>query len=237
MPFFSVLLKKGFSLLKALVLALVLGPLIVLVIYRVAPPPLTPLMVIRLFEGDGLSKDWTSLENITPSLPKLVIAAEDNTFCSHWGFDIESYQAQLEKSLKGRASRGASTISMQLAKNLFLWPGRSYVRKALEIPLTLYVELVLPKHRIMELYLNVVEFGPGIYGAEAAARAHFNTPAGELSLQQAAQLAAVLPNPRRWSASKPTGYIQGRASLYRQRVDQLGPDYFACVTSEGARPR
>ena len=211
-------------------LALVFGPVILLTLYRVVPPPITPLMVIRLFEGEGINKEWTPLEEMQPSLPKLVIAAEDNTFCSHWGFDLEAYQAQLEKSLKGRTSRGASTLSMQLAKNLFLWPGRSYVRKALEIPLTLYVELVLPKRRIMELYLNVVEFGPGIYGAEAAARAHFNTSAGKLSLQQAAQLAAVLPNPRRWSASKPSGYIQGRASLYRQRIDQLGPDYVACIT-------
>ena len=217
-------------LLKAALLALVFGPVILLVLYRVVPPPITPLMVIRLFEGEGINKEWTPLEEMQPSLPKLVIAAEDNTFCSHWGFDLEAYQAQLEKSLKGRTSRGASTLSMQLAKNLFLWPGRSYVRKALEIPLTLYVELVLPKHRIMELYLNIVEFGPGIYGAEAAARAHFNTSAEKLSLQQAAQLAAVLPNPRRWSASKPTSYIQSRASLYRQRVDQLGPDYVACIT-------
>lgn len=230
MPYFLGLLKRSLPILKGFALALVFGPFILLVIYRVAPAPLTPLMVIRLFEGEGFAKDWIPLEQMPSTLPKLVIAAEDNTFCSHWGFDIEAYQAQLEKSLKGRASRGASTISMQLAKNLFLWPGRSYVRKALEIPLTLYVELVLPKRRIMELYLNVVEFGPGIYGVEAAARAHFNTSADKLSPQQASQLAAVLPNPRRWSASKPTGYIQGRASLYRQRVDQLGPDYVACIT-------
>jgi monofunctional biosynthetic peptidoglycan transglycosylase len=230
MPFFSRLLRRSLPLLKAALLALFFGPVILLVLYRVVPPPITPLMVIRLFEGEGINKEWTPLEEMQPSLPKLVIAAEDNTFCSHWGFDIDAYQVQLEKSLKGRASRGASTLSMQLAKNLFLWPGRSYVRKALEIPLTLYVELVLPKRRIMELYLNVVEFGPGIYGAEAAARAHFKTSVGKLSLQQAAQLAAVLPNPRRWSASKPSGYIQGRASLYRQRVDQLGPDYVACIT-------
>jgi monofunctional biosynthetic peptidoglycan transglycosylase len=230
MPFFLRLLRRSLPLLKAALLVLVFGPVILLVLYRVVPPPITPLMVIRLFEGEGINKEWTPLEEMQPSLPKLVIAAEDNTFCSHWGFDLEAYQAQLEKSLKGRTSRGASTLSMQLAKNLFLWPGRSYVRKALEIPLTLYVELVLPKHRIMELYLNIVEFGPGLYGAEAAARAHFNTSAEKLSLQQAAQLAAVLPNPRRWSASKPTGYIQNRASLYRQRVDQLGPDYVACIT-------
>ena len=230
MQTFRTFWTRALPYLAGFLLVLAFGPLVILLAYRFVPPPLTPLMVIRLFEGEGLSKDWTSLENITPSLPKLVIAAEDNTFCSHWGFDLEAYQAQLEKSLKGRTSRGASTLSMQLAKNLFLWPGRSYVRKALEIPLTLYVELVLPKRRIMELYLNVVEFGPGIYGAEAAARAHFNTSADKLSLQQAAQLAAVLPNPRRWSASKPTGYIQNRASLYRQRVDQLGPDYVACIT-------
>ena len=230
MQFPRLTLRATVKYLAITLIGVVLVPIPILLAYRFVPPPLTPLMVIRLFEGEGLSKDWTSLDKITPSLPKLVIAAEDNTFCSHWGFDIEAYQAQLEKSLKGRASRGASTLSMQLAKNLFLWPGRSYVRKALEIPLTLYVELVLPKRRIMELYLNVVEFGPGIYGAEAAARAHFNTSAEKLSLQQAAQLAAVLPNPRRWSAAKPTGYIQSRASLYRQRVDQLGPDYLACIT-------
>lgn len=230
MPFLIRLLRRSVPFLGAIAFALLVGPLFLLMIYRIVPPPVTPLMVIRLFEGEALSKNWTSLEKISPSLPKLVIAAEDNTFCSHWGFDIAVYQAQLEKSLKGRASRGASTISMQLAKNLFLWPGRSYIRKALEIPLTLYVELVLPKRRIMELYLNVVEFGPGIYGAEAAAQAHFNTSADKLSPRQSAQLAAVLPNPRRWSASKPTGYIQGRASLYGRRVDQLGPDYVACVT-------
>lgn len=230
MQFPRLTLRATVKYLAITLIGLFLVPIPVLLVYRLLPPPLTPLMMIRLFEGEGLRKDWTSFEKITPSLPKLVIAAEDNTFCSHWGFDLAAYQAQLEKSLKGRASRGASTISMQLAKNLFLWPGRSYVRKALEIPLTLYVELVLPKRRIMELYLNVVEFGPGLYGVEAAARAHFNTSADKLSAQQAAQLAAVLPNPRRWSAARPTGYIQSRASLYRQRVEQLGPDFFACVT-------
>ena len=120
-------------------------------------------------------------------------------------------------------------ISMQVAKNLYLWPGRSYIRKALELPLALLIDLLWGKKRMMEIYLNIAEWGPGIYGAEAAARAHFRLPAARLSETQAAQMAAVLPNPRRWSASSPTPYIQNRAQLYRQRVGQLGDAYLGCL--------
>ncbi|MBL8690524.1 MAG: monofunctional biosynthetic peptidoglycan transglycosylase [Rhodospirillaceae bacterium] len=212
-----------------LLLAVLLAPLVVLLAYRFLPVPGTPLMLIRLAEGESLRYDWVPLTAIAPSLPRLVVAAEDNLFCRHWGFDVDAFQRELEKALDGEESRGASTISMQVAKNLFLWPGRSFVRKGLEAWLTPYVELVLPKRRIIEIYLNIAEWGPGIYGAEAAARAHFKIPAARLSEGQAAQMAAVLPNPRRWSASAPTGYIQNRAALYRQRVGQLGDAYLGCL--------
>lgn len=211
------------------VAVVLLAPLVLLLAYRFLPVPGTPLMLMRLAEGEPLRYDWVSLGEIAPSLPRLVVAAEDNLFCRHWGFDADAVQRELEKALDGEESRGASTLSMQVAKNLFLWPGRSFVRKGLEAWLTPYVELVLPKRRIIEIYLNIAEWGPGIYGAEAAARAHCRVPAARLSEAQAAQMAAVLPNPRRWSASSPTPYIQNRAQLYRQRVGQLGDAYLGCL--------
>jgi monofunctional biosynthetic peptidoglycan transglycosylase len=215
--------------LLGLVAAVLLAPLAVLLAYRFLPVPGTPLMLIRLSEGEPFRYDWVPLTAIAPSLPRLVVAAEDNLFCRHWGFDVDAFQRELERALDGEESRGASTLSMQVAKNLFLWPGRSFVRKGLEAWLKPYVELVLPKRRIIEIYLNIAEWGPGIYGAEAAARAHFKIPATRLNEAQAAQMAAVPPNPRRWSASAPTPYIQNRAALYRQRVGQLGDAYLGCL--------
>ena len=191
-----------------------LAPLVVLAVYRFVPPPGTPLMLIRLAEGEDLRYRWVPLE--------------DNLFCRHWGFDLKALEEQVSSALDGEETRGASTLSMQVAKNLFLWPGRSFLRKGLEAWLTPYVELVLPKRRILEIYLNIAEWGPGLYGAEAAAQAHFRVPASRLSPQQASQLAAVLPNPRRWSAASPNAYIQGRAQTYRQRVPQLGAEYLGC---------
>lgn len=216
-------------LLLRIVAVVLLAPLAALLAYRFLPVPGTPLMLIRLAEGEPLRYDWVPLTAIAPSLPRLVVTAEDNLFCRHWGFDVDAFQRELERALDGEESRGASTLSMQVAKNLFLWPGRSFVRKGLEAWLTPYVELVLPKRRIIEIYLNIAEWGPGIYGAEAAARAHFKIPAARLNEAQAAQMAAVPPNPGRWSASAPTPYIQNRAALYRQRVGQLGDAYLGCL--------
>jgi monofunctional glycosyltransferase len=204
-------------------LGVLLGPPALLLVYRFLPVPLTPLMVIRLAAGEGLRKDWVSLDEVAPALPQAVIAAEDNRFCEHFGFDWQELEGQIDALLAGERARGASTISMQTAKNLFLWPGRDLVRKALEAWLTPQVELLLPKRRIVEVYLNVVEFGPGIYGAEAAARAYFDKPASALSAREAALLAAVLPSPRSWSPTRPTPYLQGRARTIRTRIDQLGP--------------
>ena len=180
-------------------------------------------MVIRLLQGEGLHKTWVPLEAIAPVLPYAVIAAEDNRFCEHAGFDWKELGGQIDAALAGGRARGASTITMQTAKNLFLWPGRDLVRKALEAWFTPQIELLWPKRRIIEVYLNIAEFGPGIYGAEAAARTYFGKSAAGLGKREAALLAAVLPNPRSWSPARPTKYLQSRARTIRTRIDQLGP--------------
>jgi monofunctional biosynthetic peptidoglycan transglycosylase len=208
-------------LLAGLLIVLFVPPALLLA-YRFLPVPLTPLMVIRLVEGEGLRKRWVSLSEVAPVLPQAVVAAEDNRFCEHAGFDWEELGGQIDALLAGARARGASTITMQTAKNLFLWPGRDFVRKVLEAWLTPQIELLWPKRRIMEVYLNVVELGPGIYGAEAAARVYFGKSASALSRQEAALLAAILPNPRDWSPVRPTEYLLGRARTIRTRIEQLG---------------
>ncbi|HET6468923.1 MAG TPA: monofunctional biosynthetic peptidoglycan transglycosylase [Geminicoccaceae bacterium] len=206
----------------ALLIFLLLPPL-VLAVFRFVPVPVTPLMVIRLVEGEELAKRWVPLDEIARPVPQAVIAAEDNFFCSHRGFDWPALKSQLEAAFGGDRPRGASTISMQTAKNLFLWPGRDPLRKVLEAWLTPQLELFWGKRRIMEVYLNIVEFGPGIYGVEAAARAYFDKSAAKLGREEAARLAAVLPNPRQWSAQRPTRYIAQRTRTIQTRIQQLGP--------------
>ncbi|ART81309.1 monofunctional biosynthetic peptidoglycan transglycosylase [Oceanisphaera profunda] len=222
-----------FSFLKRLVrwlLALVIVlPLLLTLVYRFLPVPVTPLMLIRLIEGESLSKHWQPAHRIANSLKASVIASEDNKFCQHSGFDWDAF-ADVASEFKNEGKlRGGSTISMQTAKNLYLWPGRSWVRKGLEAVYTPMLELMLPKERIMTLYLNIAEFGPGIYGAEAAAQAYFNTSAAKLSPYQSALLAAVLPSPRQYNAGRPSAYVQGRAATIRLRVTQLGP-LLSCVS-------
>jgi monofunctional biosynthetic peptidoglycan transglycosylase len=206
----------------------VLLPAVLLVIFRFVPVPLTPLMVIRLIEGEALHKDWVPLAQIAPSLRQAVVAAEDNLFCEHGGFDWTALGEVLDELRAGGQPRGASTITMQTAKNLFLWPERSLLRKGLEAWLTPQVELIWDKRRILEVYLNIVEMGPGIYGAEAAAQRHFGRSAADLGRLDSSLLAAVLPNPRAWSAAAPTDYILDRARTIRTRIDQLGP-MLACT--------
>ncbi len=206
------------------VLAVTVGvPLGLVLLYRVVPPPATPLMVLRLFEGEGWSRDWTALTEISAHLPRAVIAAEDNLFCRHNGFDWGSLQAAVEAYAAGEQAGGGSTVTMQTAKNLFLWPQRSLLRKALEVPPTLMLEVLWPKRRILEVYLNVAEWGPGIYGAEAASRHYFGKPAANLSARESTLLAAVLPNPREWSPAPAGPYVAQRARVIERRVGQLGP--------------
>jgi monofunctional biosynthetic peptidoglycan transglycosylase len=207
----------------ALLVIFVVAPLALILLYRFVPPPVTPLMLIRLVEGHGLSRDWVSWEEISPQLRQAVVASEDNLFCEHSGFDWQSLQAAAEAYASGEQAGGGSTISQQTAKNLFLWPQRSVVRKAMEVPLTAAIEVIWPKRRILEVYLNIVELGPGIYGAEAAARHYFDRAAGDLTAAQAARLAAVLPNPLEWSPQPAGSYVQQRGRVIQARIRQLGP--------------
>jgi monofunctional biosynthetic peptidoglycan transglycosylase len=208
--------------LRIVLLGALLGPPALILVYRVAPPPLTPLMVQRLVQGHGLRKDWRPLARISPHLARAVIASEDNLFCRHWGFDARALREQVERALDGERARGASTITQQTAKNVLLWGGRDPLRKALEAWLAPQLELLWGKRRVLEVYLNVIETGPGLYGAEAAARAYFAKPAADLTRREAALVAAVLPNPLRWSPARPTRYIQVRARTIEARVGQLG---------------
>lgn len=199
-------------------------------IYRFIPVPVTPLMVIRLWEQAWdekkdvrLYKDWVSIDNISKNMPQAVYAAEDQKFLEHNGFDWKAMEEAWEKNKKGKRIKGASTISQQTAKNVFLWPSRNLVRKGLEAYFTFLIETIWTKERIMEVYLNVIEMGPGIYGIEAASQTFYNRPASKLSRQQAAMIAAVLPNPIRWSPAKPTGYIRGRQSWILRQMNNLAP--------------
>lgn len=209
-------------------LALFIGISVVLTaFYRFVPPPVTPLMVIRLFEGNWISKDWQAYDTISPNLARAVIAAEDSGFCDHWGFDFKAIGKALRHNEKSGRLRGGSTISNQTAKNVFLWPGDSritrYARKAIEPYFTLLIEMMWGKKRILEVYLNVVEWAPGIYGAEAAAQHHFNKPASKLTRREAALLAAALPNPRRYNAGKPGNYVSRQANSIQRRMNDV-PD-------------
>jgi monofunctional biosynthetic peptidoglycan transglycosylase len=198
-----------------LVIALVVPPASVLV-YRFVPPPLTILMVQRVFEGHGLDYRWRPLPKMSPYLPQAAVASEDAHFCTHHGFDLQAIEmAARHNERRPNRLKGGSTISQQTAKNVFLWPGRSWARKGLEAGYTVLIETLWGKRRIMEVYLNVVEFGPGIYGAEAASQRFFHEPAADLSPAQAARLIAVLPKPLTWSAAAPQAFVERRV----RRID------------------
>ena len=187
---------------------------------RFIPVVVTPLMLIRCYQqvkaGEELklSHDWEPLENISNHLPIAVMASEDANFLQHHGFDYKAIEKAVERNHKHPEKRklGASTISQQTAKNVFLWPGRSWVRKGFEVYFTALIELMWPKERIMEVYLNSIEMGDGIYGAEAVADAHFNTTAKSLTKAQCALIAATLPNPRKFSSKNPSAYMLKRQS-------------------------
>jgi monofunctional glycosyltransferase len=198
------------------ILALVLvfgfiGPILVTAVYRFVAPPITYLMVERLFQGRGFDRHWRPIKEISPALVRAAIAAEDAKFCDHHGFDFDAMQKAAAYNEKSKRMRGGSTISQQTAKNVFLWPDRSYVRKGLEAYFTVLIEALWGKRRIMEVYLNSIEWGPGVYGAEAAARKNFGIGAGQLSPAQAARLAAILPSPLKWRAAQPGPYVMRRS--------------------------
>lgn len=193
-------------------------------LYRFVPVPLTPLMVIRSISslwGEtfvGINKDWVPLEEISPSVQKAILKAEDYRFFEHNGFDFEAIEKAIKYNKTHKKKKGASTISQQTAKNVFLWPNRDWIRKGLEAYFTVLIELTWPKDRIMEVYLNVIELGPGVYGVEAAAQKYFRRSAKNLNSSQASLIAAVLPNPRRFRIDRPSRYIVNRQRRILSRV-------------------
>jgi len=198
-------------------------------LFRFIPVPLTPLMLIRcgeqLFAGKELrlKHDWVSIEEISKNLPLAVVCSEDQNFMNHSGFDMDAIQRSVDAAKRGaKRVKGASTISQQTAKNVFLWPGRSWVRKGFEVYFTVLIEFFWSKERIMEVYLNSIEMGNGIYGAEAAANFYWKTSAKNLSKTQAAAIAAVLPNPRKYSANPPGPYVQERIGWIVGQMGQWG---------------
>lgn len=223
-------MKLLFRLLKFALLILVLFWGGGLLLWRFIDPPATPLMLIRMAERrEAIRYDPQPLSAMPAGLVRAVIASEDSRFCLHRGIDLGAVQEALDDYEETGRLRGASTITMQVARNLFLWPGGGFLRKALEAPLALALDAFWPKRRIMEVYLGIAETGPGLFGAEAAAQALFGIPASRLSESQAARLAAILPNPNRWNAAHPTAYIERRAGVIRGRVGQLAPAQFACL--------
>lgn len=194
-----------------LVIGFVLFSLAWVAVYRFVPPPITWLQARDAIAGKHVEREWAPLTAMTKALPRAVIGAEDAKFCEHAGFDLEAMEAAASANRAGKALRGGSTISQQTAKNAFLWPGRSYVRKGLEAWFTLLIELVWGKPRIMEVYLNIIEMGPGIYGMEAAAEHYFGTSVDKLSNRQAARLAAIVPQPLKRSAAVPSRQVKRSA--------------------------
>lgn len=209
---------------RLLLWGLLLGvtlPCALVILFRVVAPPITPLMLIRKIEGEGIERRWVPIEAVSPELVRAVIVAEDARFCRHHGFDWDSLGKAVDSYQQGGRLRGASTLSMQTAKNVFLWPGRNFLRKGLEAGFTVLIETLWGKRRILEIYFNVVEWGHGLYGAEAAAQRYFHRSARDLTRHQAAALAAVLPNPRRFSPITPSGFIQSRIHTIEARMGHL----------------
>jgi monofunctional glycosyltransferase len=212
-----------------LALAWVLASVLLVLLLRFVPVPYSGFMAQRQLaawrsgERDfKLRQRWVALDKVSRELPIALVAAEDQKFPAHHGFDVEAIRDAIEDAEDGERLRGASTISQQTAKNLFLWNSRSFVRKGLEAYFTVLIELCWPKQRILEVYLNVAEFGDGVYGAAAASEVFFHKTPGALSAREAALLAAVLPNPRRLRVDKPSAYVQRRAAWIERQARQLG---------------
>jgi len=204
---------------------------LIVLLFKFVPVPFTPLMGIRAMEHkkEGremtCSHEWVPIDEISLNLQKAVIASEDGRFLDHWGFDFEAMKKAFKNNQKGRKIKGGSTISQQTAKNVFLWQGRSYVRKALEAYYTVLIELVWGKKRIMEVYLNSIEMGDGVYGAEAAAKHWYRKDAASLTRYEAAGIAAILPNPRKYKASNSSSYINRRKAKISRYIPMIKLDY------------
>jgi monofunctional biosynthetic peptidoglycan transglycosylase len=219
-----------------IVLGLFALSLLGVVAYRFVPAPVTPLMLLRAAGGDPIHAPWLAARDIPPVIVEAVLTSEDQRFCQHRGFDFQEIDKALAAEEDGKRLRGASTISQQAARDLYLVPARSFVRKGFEAYFTVLMEALWPKARIAQAYLNTIEWGPGIYGVEAASEYAFHHPAKRLTAREAALLAAILPNPRRWSAATPTAYIRERAQTILERMGRHEADT-GCVKSLGDRSR
>lgn len=206
------------------VLIAIAVPVVLVPVYALVPPPFSTLELWQRITGVSVRKDWVPMDEIAPDLAYAVIMAEDGKFCDHAGVDWSAVREVLDSD----SARGASTITMQIAKNLFLWPSRSYLRKGLEVPLAYWMNLVWTKRRTIEIYLNIVEWGPGVFGAEAAAQHWFGVPASKLSRRQASLLVAILPNPNARSASRPGPFTNRYAATIERRTRQAGA-YVKCI--------
>jgi monofunctional glycosyltransferase len=198
-------------------------------IYRFVPPPLTYLTVRDEFAGAKVQKDWTSLDDMTANIAYAAIAAEDKNFCSHHGFDFDAIKQARRANAKGKPLRGASTISQQVAKNAFLWPQRSYVRKGLEAYFTVLIEVLWPKRRIMEVYLNIAEWGPAVYGAQAASVHYFDKDADALTRTEASRLVSILPSPLKWSPTHPSRRVGRKSRNVRKALGTVRSQYSDCL--------
>lgn len=214
--------------LKLLIIVFFAGSLFFVILFRFVNPPITWLMIQRGFERKTagkewkIDKQWKSFDEISPSMMRAAVAAEDQTFLENHGFDFASIEKAIKKNANSKKLIGGSTISQQTAKNVFLWPGRSIVRKGFEAWFTLLMEIFWSKKRIMEVYLNVIEMGDGIYGIEAASQAYFHKPASQLTNHEAAAIAVIFPSPLKWSATKPTRYLRHRQYLIMKNMRRLG---------------
>ena len=221
-------MNRFWRLLRNLIFIFFLTTISWVLLTRFLPVYITPLMMIRtiesVFSGEmpRNSKTWTPIGHISSNMVQAVVASEDNLFLKHHGFSVNDIEKAIKHNKKGKRIRGGSTISQQTAKNVFLWPQRSYFRKGLEAYFTVLIELIWPKERIMEVYLNVIETGNGIYGVQAAAEEYFDTNAASLSKSQSALIAACLPNPRKYNARNPSAYIQRRRSKIENVMSKIG---------------
>jgi monofunctional biosynthetic peptidoglycan transglycosylase len=207
-----------------LIVYLVLASIALVIVYRFVPPPITITQAGDLIEGNGLARNWVPLSRIDPQMAQAVIAAEDGRFCEHHGFDFRAIEEAAKRNARGRKLRGGSTVSQQVAKNVFLWQGRSWIRKGLEAWFTVLIEAIWGKRRIMEMYLNEVETGIGTYGVDAAAQRYYHHGADRLTTREASQIAAVLPLPKKRPAISPTGYVARYGRRIAMRVGVVQRD-------------
>ena len=226
-------MKGFFQKIKRVIIKIIIAfftiSIVSVILYKWVPVPFTSLMLIRNVahwskgESANFSHNWVSIDEISPNLVKAVIVSEDQKFMEHFGFDLAALEKAYEGNKKGKRIKGGSTITQQTAKNVFLWPKRSYVRKGFEVYFTFLIEVIWSKERIIEVYLNSIEMGNGVFGAEAASQHWFRKPASKLNAYQAASIAAILPNPRKYKATNSSSYIEKRKSWIVRQMGFYGP--------------